>query len=503
MLEKLGVKALINASGTLTKLGGCRVLPESVAAMVEVARNFVDMDDLMEKSGKYVAGFVGAEDALITNGAAAGIVLSVAACMTEGKLENMASLPDTKGMKNEVLMQFNHWHDNPYASLATIPGGKLKIVGQPSGIDTADMIEGISEKTAAILHTYYEPDDSISLEKVVEIAQSHSISLIVDAAAELPPVTNLNKFVKSGADLVVFSGGKDISAPNDTGVIFGKRSFISACKSLGPLSYLDFQGQRRTFVGRPMKTSKEDVLAFVAAFEEYLKTDHEGKIIKMHAMCDKIVRAVHDVDSTLTVEKVQPGKGERIRPISVPRVRLSSPHMTAEFIAEELKKGDPPIYVTLRDDGIYINPQCLTDDEADKLISSLSRILGLANIKSAIDIPEIGKGGVYSHSTSSGKFVFVSGISGQNNEKETPFSEQLEITFGKLARILGEAGSSLSGILKLTVYLADKEYFTELNRMFAKYFPTQPPARTTVVCNFVVPNIRVEIDAVAVKLNST
>ena len=161
------VKTLINASGTLTKLGGCRVLPESVAAMVEVARNFVDMDDLMEKSGKYVADFVGAEDALITNGAAAGIVLSVAACMTEGKLENMASLPDTKGMKNEVLMQFNHWHDNPYASLATIPGGKLKIVGQPSGIDTTEisgtMISNVILPPSRFPNLFLIPDHMIEI----------------------------------------------------------------------------------------------------------------------------------------------------------------------------------------------------------------------------------------------------------------------------------------------------------------------------------------------------
>lgn len=122
------------------------------------------------------------------------------------------------------------------------------------------------------------------------------------------------------------------------------------------------------------------------------------------------------------------------------------------------------------------------------------------NTKVTGDVQGIDKGGVYSHFAVAGNLVFVSGVSGQEKDRDTIFTEQLDKTLVKLKRILDEAGSSISGIVKLTVYLSDRSYFNDLNDIFEKYFPAKPPTRTTIVCSFVVPRIKVEIDAIAVKL---
>ncbi|MBX8632645.1 MAG: aminotransferase class V-fold PLP-dependent enzyme [Thermoplasmata archaeon YP2-bin.285] len=504
LLERLGVRKVINASGTLTRLGGSRVLPEAMGAMLEVAYDFVDMNELVEKAGSFVAKLVGAEAAYITSGAAAGIVLSVASIMTEGDPDKMAMLPNTDGMKNEVLMQSAHWKNNPYAVLSTIAGAKIKLISNEAPNIESELEREISIRTAAIIHTEYSPDDSLPLRNVVRIARSHGVKVIVDAAAELPPAEALTEFLEAGADAVIFSGGKDISAPNDTGVILGRKDIVDHAMLLGPLSYLNVGGQMRTFIGRPMKTSKEDIVAFVTAFEKYLSLDHAQRVRRWNDICDRLVESVRAAkDDRIGIEKVIPGKGERIRPVVAPRIKFNISGVEPEIISERLKRHEPPVYVNCRDDGIYINPQCLREDEVAIVESALLSVSGVKSNRSTGDVQGLGKGGIYSHFTSAGGLVFVSGISGQDSQAETTFGEQLNTTITKLERILHEAGSSLQNVLKFTVYLSNKEFFRELNDAFARRFPSNPPARTTIVCEFVAPHMKVEIDAVAIKTHDT
>ncbi|MBX8632114.1 MAG: aminotransferase class V-fold PLP-dependent enzyme [Thermoplasmata archaeon] len=372
MLDRLGVRRIVNASGTLTKLGGCRVSPNALQAMQEIAGEFVDMNELTEKAGSYVAKLAGAEDAMITSGAAAGIVLSVAASMTGDDTEKMVSLPQTSGMRNEVLMQSVHFKDNPYSSLVTIPGAMLKVIGNGTGDIRNDIECAITERTCAILHAVFQPDDSLPLSEVVRIAHLRGIKVIVDAAAELPPVENIANIIDSCADAVVFSGGKDISAPNDTGVIFGKKEVIMNCRKLGPISYLEVDGRVRTFIGRPMKTSKEDIVAFVAAFEDYLKLDHYERIRGWYDICSRLRDILADGrNDRIRTELIIPGKGERIRPVIVPRLRISISGVEPEQICESLKRNDPPIYAICRSEGIYINPQCLREEDLEIVVNAL------------------------------------------------------------------------------------------------------------------------------------
>jgi selA-related pyridoxal phosphate-dependent enzyme, putative len=288
ILERLGVRRVINACGTLTVLGGNRVSPSVIEAMREVAESFVDMNELLIKSGEYVARLLNVPGALITSGAGAGLVLAVASAITGGDVEKMSRLPFTEGMRNEVVVQYPHTVGNPYVYFINIPGGKLKVVGSPGRVTEDDIKNAMSEKVAAVVHFQYEPQEGeLPLSRVIEIAHDHGVPVIVDAAAELPPVTNLTRFIKMGADLVVFSGGKDIGAPNDTGLILvNNLKLLEACRLLGPFSYINVNGQVRVFIGRAMKISKEDIVAFVAALENYVKVNHEERLRVMNELAD-------------------------------------------------------------------------------------------------------------------------------------------------------------------------------------------------------------------------
>jgi len=380
MLEKLGIHEIINASGTLTVLGGNRLVPEALEAIIEVSDKFIDMEKLSINAGKYIAELVNASDAFITSGAAAGIVIAISAVMTKGDQSKMSMLPSTEGIKNKIIVQYPHTINNPYLHLVDIPGAKIKIVGGQSGVKKEDIQEAIDDDVAGILHFFYEPQDNeLPLEEVLAIAHEHKIPLILDAAAELPPATNLKKFIGFGCDVVIFSGGKDIGAPSDTGVILANdKIIIDNCRKIGPWSYLKVDDSERVFIGRALKVSKEDLVAFVAAFEKYLKTDHKARLARMNSMADMIITSLKSNFPKLDVEKITFKPGERVRPVNIPKVAILLPGEMASKCMEDLKSGNPEIYTYVKEDRLYINTQCLLDSEVETVISRILSILRLS-----------------------------------------------------------------------------------------------------------------------------
>ncbi|MEM3479456.1 MAG: aminotransferase class V-fold PLP-dependent enzyme [Candidatus Bathyarchaeia archaeon] len=215
--DELGVKRVINAMGTYTFLGGSVILPEAIKAMSEAAKAFVNMDELQKRAGEIIAEITGAEAACVTSGAAAGLVLAVAACMTGDDPEKMAKIPYIDFPRNEVIVPAIQ--DNPYVRNLAIPCAKIVKVGSEQGYTPEDIERAINERTVAIAFIFFTSKKGCDLEalkEVVKIGKKHNIPVIVDAAAELPPFENLRDIVATGADLVVFSGGKDIRGPNDT-----------------------------------------------------------------------------------------------------------------------------------------------------------------------------------------------------------------------------------------------------------------------------------------------
>jgi L-seryl-tRNA(Ser) seleniumtransferase len=374
MLEELGVTPIINANGTLTVLGGSVICDEVFDSMREASKVYLDMNQLHMKAGQFIAKLLGVESAYVVNGAAAGLVLSVAACITHGDLNKAALLPRTEGMRNEVLIQ--KLHRNMYDHNLELAGAKIVEVGADNGTTQTDLENAVSHNTVAVAHFVYDPQKGVlPLDKVIEIAHANDLPVIVDAAAELPPAENLTKFCKMGADLVVFSGGKDIGAPSDTGVVLGRREFVEVCIKLGPHSYMNVGSSTKTFIGRPMKTSKEDVLGFVAALKRYVSLNEAERMREWEDKAKQIVEALSQ-NNVVKAKVVTPNKGSP-RPLCIPRAEVepTSPNVSAEELLAKLKNGSPPIYAYTKENKLYFNPQCLAKDEEKIIVSRLLEIL--------------------------------------------------------------------------------------------------------------------------------
>jgi L-seryl-tRNA(Ser) seleniumtransferase len=374
--EELGVRPVINCSGNLTVLGGNVVDEAVIDAMKEAARSFFDMPELHLKAGEYIAKLIGVEDAYIVNGGEAGIVLSLAACMTRGDIDKMVTLPNSQGMKHEVIVQ--SLHRNMYDYPLEFTGSRIVEAGDKNGTTREDFKRSISDQTVASVYFVYDPQERVlPLQEVAGICHERNIPVIADAAAELPPKENLTKFLKLGADLVVFSGGKDIGAPNDTGLVLGRKDLVSTCRSLGPHSYLPYRTGTHVFIGRPMKTSKEDVFAFVTAFKKYLVSDEKARLLEWERKADYLVGELSKYSNAGNVKKMYDGPGQP-RPSCVPKVELelhTDKGISAAEIMDKLKDDEPSILTYVRGGKLYLNTQCIQPDEEKIVVQRLANIL--------------------------------------------------------------------------------------------------------------------------------
>jgi len=374
LIRDLGLKPVINAAGTLTVLGGAVMDEEVVEAIAEASKVYLDMNELHIKAGQYIANLIGVEDAYITSGAGAGIALSVAACIVRNNPERLGDFPHVEDLKNEVIVQKKH--RNFYDYIIEIVGAKIVEVGTETKTTEEDLQKAINDKTCAVLYFVFDPLEGVlPLDRVVKIAHEFNVPVIVDAAAELPPRENLRKFYDLGADLILFSGGKDIGAPNDTGLILGKKELIQLCRRLGPHSYEKVDNKTRIYLGRPMKTSKEDILAVVAALKKYLSINEEERIKRWEDKVDYILSELRK-NGIRNVDKIYPSGFGHPRPVCIPRVEIRPPAgETAEDLLRKLREEDPPIYAYSFDNTLYISPQCLRDGEEKIVAERIIKIL--------------------------------------------------------------------------------------------------------------------------------
>ena len=213
--RKLGVKPVINAQSWVTVLGGSIMRKEVLEAMNDASKVFIDMIELNKSAGKFIAKICNSEAGLVTNGCASAQVLMSAACMTGEDDDKVEKLPNTKGMKNEVIIFKGQ--RNRYDKAFETSGATIKEFGTEEDATEEDLISVISDKTCAIAYVimpFFKP--GIGLKKTIEIAHKNSIPVILDAAAEIPPRSNLHRFINMGVDMVAFSGGKGIGGPQSS-----------------------------------------------------------------------------------------------------------------------------------------------------------------------------------------------------------------------------------------------------------------------------------------------
>ena len=282
--SKYGVKRVINAAFHLTRLGGSTLSSTVLEAMNEANNYYCSMWELIDKGSKHIADTIGAPAAWITSGAFNALVLGAAASIAGKDTEKMRRLPDTEGMKNEIIIQRNA-RLLVYDRSMEVAGGKFVFVGDERwGASTENIENAITEKTAAIHYAYPTgPNPYICpIEDVLKVAHSHGIPVIVDAAGMTYPTSIFNKFMKMGCDIVAV-GGKYVGGPNSTGFAYGRKDLIEAISlhsfigaEAGPN---DKAGLYRS-LGRGYKLDRQEIIGLLTAFDEWMNIDHEAKRIQ-------------------------------------------------------------------------------------------------------------------------------------------------------------------------------------------------------------------------------
>jgi L-seryl-tRNA(Ser) seleniumtransferase len=365
--EAIGVRHVINATGTVTILGGSLMPPEVVAAWAEAAKHFVNLVELQDKVGERIAKLVGVESAMVTTGAAGALLLGTAAAVTRGERDLIKRLPDTTGMRNEVILQ--KAHHSCYDNQLTDVGVKLIDVETP-----ADVKRAVGERTALMFFmNLAEADGKIKRQEWVELARGCKVPTLLDAAADTPPVERLSEYNRIGFDMVAFSGGKAIRGPNDTGLLLGRKDLITAAK-------LNTNPHCGT-IGRMMKVSKEDMIALLAAVERFVRLDHEAEQREWERRLSVIEKAVKDLTS-LQCERITPPIANHVPHLQVSwdekRVRL-----TREQLTKELAEGDPPIQIGrvsgTGDKGVLFSVFILQDGEVELVAERLRAALKKAS----------------------------------------------------------------------------------------------------------------------------
>ena len=335
--KKLGIAPIINAQSWVTALGGSIMRPEVLQAMDDAASSFVDVKKLNLAAGEIVARSCGAERGLVTAGCSAAQVLMVAACMTGQSEQNVEQLPDTTGMKNEVILFKGQ--RNRYDKAFVTAGATLVEYGSEDYATADDLKNAINENTACIAYVVapFEPK-GIGLEETIRVAHEHGVPVIVDAAAEVPPRSNLSKFHKMGADMVAFSGGKGIGGPQSSGLLAGKADLMESVV----MNSLNLDSSVAG-IGRPMKVSKENIIGLVTALQLFTDSDEGAEWDGWQSKAEFVSERLTGITGLRVEIEDDPAERQGPQPVLYFDDEFSGP--SVDKIKAQLEAGDPGIFV--------------------------------------------------------------------------------------------------------------------------------------------------------------
>ena len=387
--QRFGVRTIINAKGPSTRVSGGFLQPEVTAAMAEAGRHCVDMAELQAAASLVIAGITGAEAGIVTSGAAAGLLLATAACVAGLHPARMSRLPDTRGLRDEVIMVRSQ--RNFYDHAVRAAGVRIIEVGLPdrvsgAGVRDAEAWEidaAITDRTAAVVYVA-TASSRPALAEVLRVAQARGVPVIVDAAAQLPPSSNLRHFIALGADLVAFSGGKAIGGPQGSGILCGRRPLIMSailqnldldiewaqwCPPAGLIDKHLLTGLPPHGIGRTCKVGKETIVGLLVALERYVAETDESRRLVWLARIERLATALSSLRrATVTV-----------RQGLVPKLVLTLVEGQAMEVCVQLQDGDPSVHVdpSQVESGILLlNPSCLADEDVDPLARRLHEVIG-------------------------------------------------------------------------------------------------------------------------------
>jgi D-glucosaminate-6-phosphate ammonia-lyase len=364
---RLQLRPIINVSGTMTALGASIMVPEAIAAMAAIAPQFVEIDELQRRASAVIAKACAAEAGFVTASCASGIAMAIAGCMTGDRLLAIETLPDTRGLKSEVLVQIGHMvsYGAPVSQSVALVGARPTAIGTVSMTAPYHLEQSICPQTAAALYVVSHHTvqyGMIDLETFCRICHAHAVPVIVDAASEY----DLRGFLARGADLAIYSGHKFLGGPT-SGIVAGRKDLVRA-------AYLQNRG-----IGRGMKVGKESIVGCMAALEAWATRDHAA------------VRARETGYLNLWLDALKPMPGIEATIVADPtgnpldrlmvHVRQES-GFSAAGLAEALAEADPPIIVRgheVERGHFYLDPCNLHPGEAETVARCLVRTLRSSN----------------------------------------------------------------------------------------------------------------------------
>ena len=416
----LGVSPIVNASGSLTTLGGSRTHDAVMEAMKEANKRYVFMSELQAAASNVISEATGAESGIVTAGCFSAMVAASAASMMRDtgllkivEAHGLANLPqesfewiDTiqllprfeenkpdaefysqrapmlqNRIKDEFIIQ--RTHRNHYDNAFTVAGGRLVWVGaltdwidedeywhsrQPVSI--RDLGTKITDKTAAIVFVQYHAErGGIQLEDTIQIAHKHSVPVIVDACNMLPPRRNLRTAIDAGADLVCFSGGKAIRGPNDTGILAGRSELVRLAHAFGP----PYHGLCRGY-----KVGKEQIVGLIKALQIYVKQDDKTELDAWNRKVKYVADALKANPNVIEAKQIT--SQHPLIPMAQIVIDENRLGMTTRDVWTKLRKGDPPVVLRIQSDfakpgSLIFNPFCLENGEEELVVSAIKRVL--------------------------------------------------------------------------------------------------------------------------------
>lgn len=370
---RLGVRRLINVSGTMTVLGASIARSEAIEAMRAILPEFVEMDVLHRRASGVIAELTGAEAGFVTASCSAGVTLAVAATMTGSDLSAIERLPDTRGLKNEVVIQAGHLvhYGAPLDQGIRLAGATVVPVGQATSASAHQLVGAITERTAAAVYVvscHVAMHAQIPLKAFVELAHARSVPVIVDAASEY----DLKGFLSLGADVVVYSAHKFLGGPT-AGIVAGSRARVRDV-------YLQNRG-----IGRGMKVGKESIAGTMAALKAWQTLDHEAIRCRDREVLHLWLAKLQGRRGIVAAIVPDP-TGNPLDRVKV-MVNPAEARITAWDLADRLAGGDPAVIVRdieIEQGHFFLDPCNLHADEelvvAQRLAEELDRALSSATI---------------------------------------------------------------------------------------------------------------------------
>lgn len=358
--KELGVRPFINAAGTYTTLTASLMPPEVMAAINYASKRYVRLIELHDAVGARIASLIGCEAAMVSAGAASALTLGTAACITGKNQDFIHRLPDTEGMKNEVIFQKTHRFGYDHA----IRNCGVKIVE----VETAEELErAINPRTAMMFFlNFADPSGKIKMAEYVALGKKHNLPTFIDCAADVPPASRLSEYTRLGFDLVTFSGGKGLRGPQSAGLLVGRKDLIEAARlNASPFS---------DSIGRGMKVNKEELLGMLAAVERYTSLDHAAERRQWEKDIKLIADSVAGIRS-VTIEPYEPEIANH-----VPHMRIRWDESVVKIapveVVRKLREGEPSIELTPSGrDHIALNTWMLEAGEARLVARRLREVL--------------------------------------------------------------------------------------------------------------------------------